>query len=92
MPKNNKKALFTTGNICYNRIKAIINGGCYGIWKLYLQDPHAGSVLGMAREIGCISEYWQKPINGKIHTTIFGVGTVNISDCVEKTLSHIEMY
>ena len=52
----------------------------------------AGSVLGMARGTECISEYWQKPINGKIHTTIFGVGTVNISDCVEKTLSHIEMY
>jgi hypothetical protein len=37
-----------------------------------------------------ISEDWSAPIKNKLHTSIFGVGTVYISDCVEKTMSHIE--
>lgn len=49
-----------------------------------------GSILGMANGRGAISEVWSAPINNKLHTSIFGVGTVNISDCVEKTLLHIE--
>ncbi len=49
-----------------------------------------GSILGMANGKETISEDWSAPISNKLHTSIFGVGTVNISDCVEKTLSHIE--
>ena len=49
-----------------------------------------GSILGMANGKKTISEDWSAPISNKLHTSIFGVGTVNISDCVEKTLSHIE--
>ena len=49
-----------------------------------------GSVLGMARGISAIPEYWKAPINDKLHTTIFGVGTVKISDCAKKTLEHIK--
>lgn len=49
-----------------------------------------GSVLGMRGGIDCINDYWQKPINGKIHTSIFGVGTINIEEAVEKTLEHID--
>ena len=49
-----------------------------------------GSILGMANGKETISGAWSAPINNKLHTSIFGVGTVNISDCVEKTLSHIE--
>lgn len=49
-----------------------------------------GSILGMRGGIDCIDDYWKKPVNGKIHTSIFGIGTVNIEDCVEKTLKHIE--
>jgi ADP-ribosylglycohydrolase len=49
-----------------------------------------GSILGMANGKETISEDWSAPINNKLHTSIFGVGTVNISDCVEKTMSHIE--
>ena len=37
-----------------------------------------------------IDEYWIKPINNKIHTSIFGVGTVDIDKAVEHTLEHIE--
>ena len=49
-----------------------------------------GSILGMRRGIDCIDEYWKKPINGKIHTSIFGVGTVDIEKAVQKTLEHME--
>ncbi len=49
-----------------------------------------GSILGMRGGIDCIDEYWTKPINNKIHTSIFGIDTVNIQEAVEKTLEHIE--
>lgn len=48
-----------------------------------------GSILGMRGGIDCIDEYWKKPINGKIHTSIFGVGTVDIEKAVDKTIEHI---
>ena len=49
-----------------------------------------GSILGMRGSIDCISDYWKKPINGKIHTSIFGIGTLDIEKAVDKTLKHIE--
>lgn len=48
-----------------------------------------GSVLGMANGVESISEYWSKPINDTLHTSIFGVGTTKISDCVKSTMAHI---
>lgn len=48
-----------------------------------------GSVLGMRNSIDGIDEYWKKPINSKIHTSIFGVGTVDIEKAVDKTIEHI---
>ena len=50
-----------------------------------------GSILGMKNGIASIGKNWITPINGKLDTTIFGVGTVKISDLVEKTLQHIEL-
>lgn len=49
-----------------------------------------GSILGMKDGIDCIDGYWTKPLNSKINTSIFGVGTVNIEDLVNKTLEHIK--
>lgn len=49
-----------------------------------------GSILGMRGGIDCISEYWKEPVNGKIHTSVFGVDTVNIEDAVNKTILHAE--
>lgn len=49
-----------------------------------------GSILGMRNSIDGIDEYWKKPVNGKIHTSIFGVGTVDIEKSVKKTLEHIK--
>ncbi|MBQ8882289.1 MAG: ADP-ribosylglycohydrolase family protein, partial [Clostridia bacterium] len=48
-----------------------------------------GSILGMANGIKSIPEYWQKPINDTLHTSIFGIGTVKISDKVKQTMKHI---
>ena len=50
-----------------------------------------GSILGMRGGIACINDYWKMPINNKIHTSIFGVGTVDIEKAVEKTLEHFEI-
>ncbi len=49
-----------------------------------------GSVLGMANGIGAIPEYWTAPIRDTLHTSIFGIGTVKISDCVRRTMEQIE--
>ena len=49
-----------------------------------------GSIIGMRNSIDGIDEYWKKPVNGKIHTSIFGVGTVNIEQAVEETIKHIK--
>ena len=48
-----------------------------------------GSILGMRGGIDCIDDCWKKPINNKIHTSIFGVGTVDIEKAVDKTMEHI---
>ena len=50
-----------------------------------------GSIIGMAKGIDNITEYWTKPINDTLHTSIFGVGTVKISDRVQLTLKHINI-
>lgn len=51
-----------------------------------------GSILGMANGIESISEYWTKPINDTLHTSVFGVENVKISDRVEMTMKHIKRY
>ena len=49
-----------------------------------------GSILGMANGIKSIPEYWVKPIKDTLHTSIFGINTVKISDRVKLTLEHIK--
>ena len=48
-----------------------------------------GSVLGMANGIDSISDYWKAPIKDTLHTSIFGIGTVKISDRVRLTMEHV---
>ncbi len=48
-----------------------------------------GSVLGMANGIQSIPECWIDPIHDTLHTSIFGVDTVKISDRVKLTMQHI---
>ena len=50
-----------------------------------------GSVFGMARGIKAIPEYWIKPINDMLETTVFGLGTVKVSDRAKLTLEHIKL-
>lgn len=50
-----------------------------------------GSILGMAYGIDSIGEEWSGPINDTLHTSIFGVGTVKISDSVKKTMEHLDL-
>ena len=50
-----------------------------------------GSILGMAHGVETIPEYWSNPISNTLHTSIFGVGTVKITDMVDKTMNHIEL-
>ncbi|MBP3434543.1 MAG: hypothetical protein J6K50_04635 [Clostridia bacterium] len=44
----------------------------------------------MANGVRSIPEYWTKPINDTLHTSIFGVDTVKISERVQLTMEHIE--
>lgn len=48
-----------------------------------------GSVLGMRGGIDSIPEYWKAPLQDTLHTSIFGVGTLKISDCASKTMAHV---
>lgn len=48
-----------------------------------------GSVLGMAFGARHIPDVWTKPFNDTLHTSIFGVGTVKISDRVGMTMKHM---
>ena len=48
-----------------------------------------GSILGMANGIKSIPPEWASPMNDTLHTSIFGVGTLKISDAAKKTMTHI---
>ncbi|MBE6708591.1 MAG: ADP-ribosylglycohydrolase family protein [Ruminococcaceae bacterium] len=48
-----------------------------------------GSILGMAKGVGAIDKCWTDPIGDKLNTSIFGVGTVKISDRAKMTMEHI---
>src|SRR5690554_187830 len=50
-----------------------------------------GSIIGMAKGINSIPEYWLKPFNNKLETTIFGVGQIDINEYALKTLNHIKL-
>ncbi len=48
-----------------------------------------GSVLGMRGGIDSIPVCWKEPFQDTLHTSIFGVGTVRISECAAKTMKHV---
>ncbi len=50
----------------------------------------AGSVIGMMTGADNIDEEWTMPLNNKINTTIMGMNSVLITDCVEITMKHIK--
>ncbi len=48
-----------------------------------------GSILGMRNGFGGIDEVWTKPVNGKLDTSIFGVGILDLDKAAEHTMSHL---
>ena len=66
---------------------------CMAVETCFDTDCNAatvGSVLGMAYGISAIPSCWPAPANDTLHTSLFGVGTVRISERVDMTLAHIE--
>ena len=49
-----------------------------------------GSILGMRDGSATVGDEWTKPINGRLKTTIFGVGTVELADMASKTMEHMK--
>ena len=56
---------------------------------MIITEPTAYEIVNVDG-IESIPEYWKKPINDTLHTSIFGVGTVKISDRVKMTMEHIQ--
>ena len=48
-----------------------------------------GSVLGMIIGFEKMPEYWKKPINDKLYTSLFGIEAVKISERAKLTVKHI---
>lgn len=48
-----------------------------------------GSVLGMRNGASAIDPEWTRPVQDKLHTAVFGVGTVSIRERAEQTLDHL---
>ena len=48
-----------------------------------------GSVIGIRNGAKQIPDKWTKPLCGKLDTTVFGVGHLDIKEAAQKTLSHL---
>ena len=48
-----------------------------------------GSVLGMRNGAKALDEVWTKPVNGKLDTSIFGVGILDLDAAAEHTMKHL---
>ena len=49
-----------------------------------------GSSLGLVKGAAGIPAYWKEPFKDTLHTSVFGIGTVKISDRVKLTMEHIK--
>lgn len=49
-----------------------------------------GSIVGMQKGVGCIGHEWQQPLHGRLDTSIFGIGQIEIETVTEKTMQHIK--
>lgn len=85
-------AMIVTASLLYGE-GDYANSICMAVQACFDTDCNGatvGSILGMANGVGSIPEYWTKPINNILHTSILGVGTVKITDMVDKTMNHIQ--
>lgn len=65
---------------------------CYAVEAAFDTDCNGatvGSVVGMICGIDNVPEKWSAPFDDTLNTSIFGVGTVKISDRVKLTMKHI---
>ncbi len=49
-----------------------------------------GSVLGMANGASSIPEYWTRPINRTLRTSISGMNKIEVSSLIDKTMEHVK--
>ena len=49
-----------------------------------------GSIIGIRNGYSAIGDVWTAPINGKLATSIFGVGVLDIDKAVGRTMKHIK--
>lgn len=50
-----------------------------------------GSILGMRNGVSAIGPEWTQPVHDKLHTAVFGVGTVSIRQRAEETMEHLAL-
>ena len=48
-----------------------------------------GSIMGIRGGTACIGPEWTQPLNNRLETSIFGVGTVKITEMASRTLDHL---
>ena len=48
-----------------------------------------GSILGMKNGLDSIGEEWSAPVNDTVETTLFGMESVRITECVDITMAHL---
>ena len=66
---------------------------CMAVETAFDTDCNAatvGSILGMVYGSAIIPAYWTAPLHDTLHTDIFGIGTVRITDRVKMTLKHMQ--
>lgn len=49
-----------------------------------------GSIIGIRNGFAQIDEVWTKPVNGKLSTSIFGVGVLDLDKAAARTMKHIK--
>ncbi len=89
----------TISNAMIVTIALLYNGGNYGKsiclavqtgFDTDCNGATVGSILGMRNGYDKLDSYWFEPMHGLLDTSIFGIGKVEISSLVDKTIKHIE--
>jgi ADP-ribosylglycohydrolase len=76
------------GGMCYDKSICIAVQACF---DTDCNGATVGSIIGMMIGAKNIPDKWTKVINGKLNTSIFGIGAVSVSELTEITLKHIDL-
>ena len=77
--------LYRKGNYSKSICLAVENG-----FDTDCNGATVGSILGMRNGFEKLDKYWFEPMHGILDTSIFGIGKVEISSVIDKTMKHIE--